>query len=122
MSLPFSANTIHPDLKPINVFTRDPVISDNLTVYVLVNECLDCPYEIIAQDLSSTQVLNLTLNTKYTYQIRIELNNVSSCVENLILYEHGEYVLNVQTSSTPSTNSSSDSGLKCLLTTRRLAD
>ncbi|CAF1557652.1 unnamed protein product, partial [Adineta steineri] len=97
-------------------------ISDNLTVYVLVNECLDCPYEIIAQDLSSTQVLNLTLNTKYTYQIRIELNNVSSCVENLILYEHGEYVLNVQTSNTPSTNSSSDSGLKCLLTTRRLAD
>ncbi|CAF3665598.1 unnamed protein product [Adineta steineri] len=97
-------------------------ISDNLTVYVLVNECLDCPYEIIAQDLSSTQVLNLTLNTKYTYQIRIELNNVSSCVENLILYEHGEYILNVQTSNTPSTNSSSDSGLKCLLTTRRLAD
>jgi hypothetical protein len=40
----------------------------------------------------------------------------------LTLYEHGQYILNVQTSTTPSTNSSSDLGLKCLLTTRRLAN
>ncbi|CAF2968996.1 unnamed protein product, partial [Rotaria sp. Silwood2] len=97
-------------------------ISGNLTVYVQVIECLDCPYEIIAQDLSSSQVLNLTLNTKYTYHIRIELSNTSSCLETLMLYEHGQYTLNVQTSNTPSINSSSESGLKCLLTTSRSAN
>jgi hypothetical protein len=47
------------------------------------------------------------------------LSNTSSCLETLILYEHGQYVLNVQNSNTPSTNSSVDTGLKCLLTTRR---
>ncbi|UJR21859.1 hypothetical protein I4U23_024932 [Adineta vaga] len=100
----------------------DNQISGNLTVYVLVNECLDCPYEVIAQDLSSNQVLNLTLNTKYSYRIRIELSNTSSCLETLNLYEHGEYILNVQQSTVPPSNSSLDTGLKCILTTRRSAN
>ncbi|CAF1177372.1 unnamed protein product [Rotaria sp. Silwood1] len=100
----------------------DNQISGNLTVYVQVIECLDCPYEIIAQDLSSNQILNLTLNTKYTYHIRIELNNISSCLENLILYEHGQYTLNIQISNILLTNTSTDYGLKCLLTTNRLAN
>ncbi|CAF5195079.1 unnamed protein product, partial [Rotaria magnacalcarata] len=34
-------------------FIVDNQISGNLTVYVQVIECLDCPYEVIAQDLSS---------------------------------------------------------------------
>lgn len=91
-------------------------------MYVLVNECLDCPYEIIAQDLSATQVLNLTLNTKYTYRVRVELSNTSFCLETLALYEHGEYVLNVQPSTGSASNSSVDTGLKCLLTSRRMAN
>lgn len=40
-------------------------------------------------------------------------------METLSLYEHTQYTLNVQISST---NSSSDSNLKCLLTTSRLAN
>ncbi|CAM4757962.1 unnamed protein product [Rotaria magnacalcarata] len=103
-------------------FIVDNQISGNLTVYVQVIECLDCPYEVIAQDLSSTQVLNLTLNTKYTYRIRIELSNISSCLETLTVYEHGRYVLNVQNSNVPSNNSNSESGLKCLLTASRAAN
>jgi hypothetical protein len=59
------------------------------------------------------------LNTKYTYRIRIELTNTSSCLETLSLYEHGQYTLNVQISTT---NSSTDTGLKCLLTSYRLAN
>ena len=67
-------------------------------------------------------MLNLTLNTKYTYRIRVELTNTSSCLETLNLYEYGRYVLNIQISST-NTNSSTDTGLKCLLTSSyRLAN
>ena len=73
----------------------------------------------MAQDLSSTQVLNLTLNSKYTYRIRIEYSNTSSCIETLNLYEHGRYTLNVQISTG---NSSTDTGLRCLLTSYRLAN
>lgn len=81
-------------------------------------ECLDCPYEIIAQDLSSSQVLNLTLNTKYTYRIRIELSNTSYCAETLILNEHGQYLLNVQSSA----NASADASLQCLLKSQRFTN
>ncbi|CAF2506841.1 unnamed protein product [Rotaria sp. Silwood2] len=97
-------------------------IIDNLSVYVQVIECIDCPYRIIAQDLSSNKSLYLTVNTKYNYRIRIELSNTSFCIEPLTLYEHGQYVLNVQMSSSLSTNSSSNSDLRCSLITRRSAN
>ena len=81
-------------------------------------ECLDCPYEIIAQDLSSTQLLNLTLNTKYSYRIRIELSNTSFCLETLLLNEHGQYLLSVQ----PPVNASSDASPQCVLKSQRLTN
>lgn len=81
-------------------------------------ECLDCPYEIIAQDLSSSQLLNLTLNTKYSYRIRIELSNTSFCSETLVLDEHGQYLLTVQAP----VNASSDASLQCLLKSQRLTN
>lgn len=80
---------------------------------------MDCPYEIIAQDLSASQVLNLTLNTKYTYRVRIELNNASFCSETLILNEHGQYLLNVQSSANASTT---DASLQCLLKSQRFTN
>ncbi|MBL8152077.1 MAG: fibronectin type III domain-containing protein, partial [Blastocatellia bacterium] len=49
--------------------------------------------------------------TEYTYRIRIEYSNTSSCLETVNLYEHGQYTLNVQISTG---NSSTDTGLKCL--------
>ena len=61
------------------------------------------------------------MNTKYTYDIRIELSNVSSCVQRLNLYEHGRYILNVKLSNTLSTNTSSDLDLQCQITTDHLA-
>ena len=93
-------------------------ISGNLTVYVQVVQCIDCPYEIIAQDLSSAQLINLTLNTKFTYRIRIELNNVSFCSEILIVDEHGQYIFNVQ----PPVNASSDNNLQCTLKSQRFTN
>jgi hypothetical protein len=71
----------------------------------------------MAQDLSSNKSLNLTFNTNYNYRIRIELSNISSCFESLTLYEHGQYILNVQSSST-----NSSSNLTCRLTTQRSAN
>ncbi|CAF0896915.1 unnamed protein product [Adineta steineri] len=100
----------------------DKQINGNLTVYIQVIECIDCPYEIITEDLSSTKLLNLTLNTKFNYRIRIESNNLSPCLESLKLYEHGHYILNVQPAPSTQTNSSSNSTLKCILTTQRSAN
>lgn len=40
----------------------------------------------------------------------------------MILYEHAQYNFNVQISNSQSSNSSSESNLKCLLTTSRLAN
>ena len=88
-------------------------------MYVQVIECIDCPYEVISQNLSTDKYLNLTFNTKYKYHMRIEFNNTTFCLVTLILHEHGQYILNVQTSSSSTTNSSSNTNLTCLLTTRR---
>ena len=83
-----------------------------------VIECLDCPYEIIAQDLSSSQLINLTFNTKYTYRIRLEVNNATFCTETLYLDEHGQYILNAQLAL----NASAESSLQCTLKTQRSAN
>ncbi|CAF3282215.1 unnamed protein product [Rotaria socialis] len=96
----------------------DKQIIGNLSVYVQVLECTNCPYKIVTEDLSSNKIFNLTINTKYNYRIRIELHNTSFCVQTLALYEYGQSVLNVQMSST-TTNSSSTSDIKCTLTARR---
>ncbi|CAF3370347.1 unnamed protein product [Rotaria sp. Silwood1] len=123
-SSPIDVNNTVPlviDQASIGVIVDKQIIG-NLSVYIQVIECNDCPYIIIARDLSSNKSLNLTVNTKYNYRIRIELNNSSFCVETLSLYEHGQYVLNVQMSLSSSTNSSSNSDLRCRLITRRSAN
>lgn len=86
---------------------------------IQVIECIDCFYEVLAEDLSSNKSLNFTLNTKYSYRIRIELTNTSYCLQTVSPSEHGSYLLNVESSST---NSSSDIHLQCFLTTQRLAN
>ncbi|UJR27883.1 hypothetical protein I4U23_009148 [Adineta vaga] len=102
------------DQASINI-TVDQQITDNLTIYVQVIECIDCPYEVITGNLSSTKAVDITLNTQFNYRIRIELNEILSCQETLILYEHGYYIFNVKLSSSSTTNSS----LQCTLTTQR---
>ncbi|CAF0889821.1 unnamed protein product [Rotaria sordida] len=119
-SSPIDVNNTVPlslDQATIDVIVDKQIIG-NLSVYVQVIECIDCPYKIIAQDLSSNKILNLTVNTKYNYRIRIELNNTLFCIETLSLYEHGNYILNVKISLSSSTNSSSNSDLICTLITR----
>ena len=81
-----------------------------MTVSIQVIQCIECAYEIIAQDLSSTHFLNVTLNTAYTYRIRIDSTSASSCEQTLSLREHGRYTFDVQLSTTNST-------LECHLTT-----
>ncbi|CAF1481200.1 unnamed protein product [Adineta ricciae] len=100
------------DQASINI-TVDQQIVNDLTLYIQVIECIDCPYEVITQDLSSTKSIELTLNTKFNYRIRVELNPTSSCQDTLILYEHGYYRFDVKLSST--TNST----FQCLLTRQR---
>lgn len=82
-------------------------------MFIQTIECIECPYEVIPQELSSGTVLNLTLNTKFNYRVRIEQSSASSCQEKLVLYENGYYVLNVQPAAPPRT------GLQCTLTTQR---
>lgn len=91
-------------------------LSGNLTVYVQIIECVRCPYELIAEDLSANKIINITLNTKYNYHIRIETVNKSYCVEKLNLNEHNQYVLEIGTNL--SMNSSFESYLKCNLVIR----
>ena len=66
-------------------------------------QCVECSYEIIAEDFSSTHFLNITLNTAYTYRIRIDSTKSLLCEETLSLREHGQYTFEVQISSANST-------------------
>ncbi|CAF0875747.1 unnamed protein product [Didymodactylos carnosus] len=117
-----TTNSLGIDEAGLNIIT-DPQVPGNVTISVQIVECVNCPYETLVSDLSPSQTLNLTINTKYTYRLRIELNNATVCLETLNLYEHGQYVFNIQSNTGAAlTNGSSDTALKCTLTTRRLSN
>lgn len=58
---------------------------------------------MIPNNLSSSHVLNLTLNTAYTYRIRIDSINGSYCEQTVSLHEHGRYTFDIRLFITNST-------------------
>ncbi|CAF0805606.1 unnamed protein product [Didymodactylos carnosus] len=114
-----STNSLGIDEASLDIIT-DAQLPGNVMVLIQVVECMGCPYETLANALPPSQALNLTFNTKYTYRVRIEFNNMTVCRETLNLYEHGQYVFNIQSNgSAVPTNGSLDTGIKCTLITRR---
>lgn len=98
----------------------DQQFIDRLNVSIQIVECINCSYEILSENLTSKASLSLTLNTKYSYRIRIEQSNISSCLLSLVPYEYELYLLQVENGN-QSTNSSSNKNLICNLITKRSA-